>query len=78
MACGSCPSCGNNTRTGRTAELRPTSVLMEWLAAFKPQAKAGTWHGSDSKADYKRLAAVAGKVAAMPEQDAVSVTMSAK
>ena len=30
-----------NTRTGKTAELRPTPALMDLLAAFKPQAKAG-------------------------------------
>ena len=67
-----------NTRTGRTAELRPTPALMELLAAFKPQAKAGTGHGPDSKADDEHLAAVARKIAAMPEQDLASVTMSAK
>ena len=67
-----------NTRTGRIVDVRPTPALMELLAAFKPQAKAGTGHGPDSKADDEHLAAVARKIAAMPEQDVASVTMSAK
>jgi formylmethanofuran dehydrogenase subunit E len=54
-----------NTRTGKTAELRPTPTLMELLAAFKPQAKAGAGHGPGSKADDEQLAATARKIAAM-------------
>ena len=34
-----------NTRTGRVVDVRPTPALMELLAAFKPQAKAGAGHG---------------------------------
>ena len=47
---------------------------MDLLAAFKPQAKAGTGHGPESKADDEHLAAVARKIAAMPAKDVASVT----
>jgi formylmethanofuran dehydrogenase subunit E len=65
-----------NTRSGRTAELRPTPALMELLAAFQPQAKAGAGHGPESKAGDEHLAAVARKIAAMLGRDVASVTMS--
>ena len=60
-----------NTRTGRTAGLRPTPALMDLLAGFKPQPKAGADHGA--KADDARLEAVARQIAAMPEKDVASV-----
>ena len=60
-----------NTQTGRTAGLRPTSALMDLLAAFKPQPKAGADHGA--KVDDARLEAVARQIAAMPERDVASV-----
>ena len=41
-----------NTRTGRTACLRPTPALMDLLAAFKPQPKAGA---DGAKVDDARL-----------------------
>ncbi len=66
-----------NTRTGKTAELRPTLALMEMLTAFKPQAKTGAGHGPGSKADDEHLAAVARKIAAMLEKDVASVTVVA-
>lgn len=62
-----------NTRTGRIVDVRPTPALMDLLAAFKPQAKAGTGHGPESKADDEHLAAVARQIAAMPERDVASV-----
>jgi formylmethanofuran dehydrogenase subunit E len=66
-----------NTRTGRIVDVRPTSALMDLLAAFKPQAKTGAGHGPGSKADDEHLAAVARKIAVMAEKDVASVTMSA-
>jgi formylmethanofuran dehydrogenase subunit E len=62
-----------NTRTGRIVDVRPTPALMELLAAFKPQAKVGTGHGPESKADDEHLAAVARKIATMPDKDVASV-----
>ncbi len=66
-----------NTQTGKTAELRPTPALMELLAAFKPQAKAGAGHGPGSKADDEQLAAVARRIAVMPERDVAGVAGTA-
>ena len=48
-----------NTRTGKAAVLRPTPALLELLASFKPQPKAGAGH------DNKQLEAIARKIAAM-------------
>jgi len=62
-----------NTRTGKIVDVRPTPALMDLLAAFKPQAKAGTGHGPESKADDEHLAAVARKIAAMPDKDVASL-----
>ena len=62
-----------NTRTGRIVDVRPTPGLMDLLAAFKPQAKAGTGHGPQSKTDDEHLAAVARKIATMPDEDVASV-----
>jgi formylmethanofuran dehydrogenase subunit E len=67
-----------NTQTGKAAELRPQPALMELLAAFKPQAKAGAGHGPASKADDEQLAAVSRKIAAMPEKDVAGVTADGK
>ena len=55
-----------NTRTGRTACLRPTPALMDLLAAFKPQPKAGA---DGAKVDDARLAAVARQPSALKAFD---------
>jgi formylmethanofuran dehydrogenase subunit E len=62
-----------NTRTSKIVDVCPTPVLMDLLAAFKPQAKAGTGHGPVSKADDEHLAAVSRKIAAMPDNDVANV-----
>lgn len=64
-----------NTRTGETAELRPTPVLMELLGAFKPQPKADVEHGP-AQPDHEHLEAVARKIAVMPAEEVASVTMA--
>ena len=63
-----------NTRTGETAELRPTSAIMELLGSFKALPKAGAGHGPGQRAD-ERLESLARKIAAMPEKEVASVTM---
>ena len=62
-----------NTQTGKTAVLRPTPALLELLASFKSQPKAGADHGH--KADDEQLEAIARKIAAMPEREVATVTM---
>ena len=59
-----------NTRTGKTAELRPAPALMQLLGSFKPQAKTGVPHGDDD-----RLEAIARKIAAMPEKEIAVLTV---
>ena len=44
-----------NTRTGKTAVLRPTPALLELLASFKPQPKAGADHGHKTTSSWRRL-----------------------
>ena len=63
-----------NTRTGKTAVLRPTPALMELLASFKPQPKAGAGHGHE---DDEQLEAIARKIVAMPEKKIAVVTLPA-
>ncbi len=64
-----------NTRTGKTVELRPTPAILELLASFKSQPKAGTDHGAGQKAD-ERLEAIARKIAAKPENEIANVVMT--
>jgi formylmethanofuran dehydrogenase subunit E len=61
-----------NTRTGKIAVLCPTPALLELLASFKSQPKAGADHGH--KADDEQLEAIARKIAAMPEREVATVT----
>ncbi len=53
-----------NTRTGKTAEIRPTPALMDLLGSFKSKATAGTGHRGD-----ERLEAIARKIAGMGEKE---------
>ena len=55
-----------NTRTGKSAVLRPTPALLELLASFKPQHQAGTDHGHT---DDEQLEAIARKIAVMPDNE---------
>lgn len=63
-----------NTRTGKTAELRPTPALMELLGAFKPQPKVEATHGPAHQ-DHERLEAIARKIAVMPPEELVRMTV---
>ena len=58
-----------NTRTGKTADLRPTPALMQLLGSFKPQPKAGVRHSDE------QLEAIARKIAAMPDKEIAAVTV---
>jgi formylmethanofuran dehydrogenase subunit E len=60
-----------NVRTGKTAVLRPTPALMELLAPFKPQPKAGADQGHE---DDEQLEAIARKIAAMPDKEVAVIT----
>ncbi len=64
-----------NTRTGKTAVLRPTPALLELLASFKPQPKAGDDHGHEAD---EQLEAIARKIAVMPEREVATVTVEAE
>ena len=59
-----------NTRSGKTAELRPTPGLVQLLGSFKPQPKAGMQHAGDDQ-----LEAIARKIAVMPDKDIALVTV---
>jgi len=62
-----------NTRTGKTAELRPTAALGGLLGSFDGQPKTvGRQPGQ--KAEAEHLEAAARKIAAMPENEIVIVT----
>ena len=63
-----------NTKTGKTAELRPTPAMMELLAAFKSKPKTEASHGPGEQ-DHERLEAIARKIAAMPEKDVATVVV---
>ena len=60
-----------NTRTGKTAELRPTPALLDLLPFFKARSKTASGGGTDRKADHARLESVARKIAAMPESEII-------
>jgi len=74
-----------NLRTGQTAEVRPTAKLMELLASFQPQprvggAKAADDHGPDATKPHKEepAGALARQVAAMSDEDLLTVALCAK
>ena len=60
-----------NTQTGKIVVLRPTPALLELLASFKPQPKAGAGHGHE---DDDQLEAIARKIAAMPDREIAVAT----
>jgi formylmethanofuran dehydrogenase subunit E len=62
-----------NTRTGKTAGLSPTPVLLDLLAAFKPQPRSAASPQADHKAVDEHLEAIARKIAALPEKDLVTI-----
>ncbi len=63
-----------NTRTDKTAELRPTPALMEMLGAFKSPPK-GEAHGPGQE-DHDRLEAIARKIAGMGEKELTGVVQT--
>jgi len=66
-----------NTRTGKTAELRPTSALASLLGPFDRQPKTIAPQPGQKRAD-EHLEAAARKIAAMPEKEIVIVTFIAE
>lgn len=56
-----------NTRTGRTAELRPAPALAELLAGFTPRPKSAASPSAENRKADAHLEATARKIAAMPE-----------
>lgn len=62
-----------NTRTGRTAELRPKALLLETLGGRK--AAAGERKAASPA--HAEIEAIARKIAALPEDEVASVTESA-
>jgi formylmethanofuran dehydrogenase subunit E len=60
-----------NTRTGKTAVLRPTPALMKLLGPFTPQSKAEVGHGIDDE----QVEAIGRKIAIMPEREIASITI---
>jgi len=62
-----------NSRTGRTAELRPTPALVELLASFKPQPRAAAAGQVDHKTVDENLEAMARRIASMPEKEIVTI-----
>jgi formylmethanofuran dehydrogenase subunit E len=62
-----------NTRTGKTAELRPTPVLTSLLGSFKPQPPAAAGTQADRKAVDENLEAIARRIASMPEKEIITI-----
>lgn len=61
-----------NTGTSKIIVLRPTPALLELLASFKPQPKAGADHGHK---DDEQLEAIARKIAVMPDNEVAVVVL---
>ena len=62
-----------NTKTGKTAVLRPTPVLLTLLTSSKAQPKiAGGERTDDEKAAHARLESLARRIAAMPEREIIT------
>lgn len=64
-----------NTKTGKTAELRPTPELAAMFLPPKSDAKAEA-KPAGSPPTHEHLEAVARKIATMPEKDVAAVTLS--
>jgi formylmethanofuran dehydrogenase subunit E len=62
-----------NTRTGKTAELRPTPALLSLLTSFKPRSRAPAASQADHKATEETLEAIARKIAALPETEIITI-----
>ena len=68
-----------NTRTGRTAEVRPTPELLKLATSFKPKPKVGANddHKEESRHD-EELEALARKIAKMPAEEILTVKVVEK
>jgi formylmethanofuran dehydrogenase subunit E len=62
-----------NTRTSKTAELRPAPALLELLVAFKSKPKGAEAPPADHKAADEHLEAIARKIATLPEEQIAAV-----
>jgi len=61
-----------NTKTGKTAVLRPTPVLVRLLTSFKPEPRAASRPGTGRQAADAHLESVARKIASMPEKEIIT------
>ncbi len=64
-----------NIPSGKTAELRPTPVLMGLLASFKSQPKVVSGRAVDHKMADEHLAVLARKIASMADTETATVTI---
>ncbi len=65
-----------NTRSGKSAELRPTPALVSLLAWDKPVVSAGKSAEDSGHRDH--VEALARNIAAMPDQEILTVTTIAE
>ena len=61
-----------NTRTGKSAELRPTPALVSLLAWGKPKAPAG--NSPEDNAHRDHVEGLARKIASMTEREILTIT----
>jgi arabinogalactan endo-1,4-beta-galactosidase len=64
-----------NTRSVKTAELRPTPAPTDLLASFKPVAKAGKGHRPEQQ-EHECLEAIARTIAALPVSEVAGVNVA--
>lgn len=65
-----------NTRTGKVAEVRPSSALLELLASMESSPKQGNANDQDHRHDADSpVEAIARKIAAMPDSRIATVEM---
>jgi formylmethanofuran dehydrogenase subunit E len=62
-----------NTRTGKTAEVRPTPALMDLMPFFKPQPKVAAGEGAQRKPGDAHSEAAARKIASMTENEILTI-----